>query len=75
MDHENRSELLNQISAIQSDTASVTVQIGGVSSNNQVEHGSLYIKDAPARIIDELSGMGYSLSVSDDGVKVTDYKR
>jgi hypothetical protein len=70
MDHETRSEVLNQIAAIQSDTASVTVQIGGVDGNNQVEHDTLYIKDAPARIIDELAGMGYSLSVSDGDVRV-----
>jgi hypothetical protein len=70
MKHENRAELLNQLSAIQSDTASVTVQIGGVDDSNMVEHDSIYIKDAPARIISELAEMGYSLSVTDDGVRV-----
>ena len=71
MDAEERAEVLKQISLIQKDTASVTVTIGGVSDNTGiVEHDSLYIKDAPARIIDELSRMGYSLHVSEDGVRV-----
>jgi hypothetical protein len=75
MDAEERAEVLKQISAIQKGsgghgTSSVTVQIGGVDSNNIVEGDSLYIKDAPAKIISELSGMGYSLSVTDDGVRV-----
>jgi hypothetical protein len=76
MDAEERAEVLKQISAIQKGsgghgTSSVTVQIGGVNDNtNIVEGDSLYIKDAPAKIISELSGMGYSLSVTDDGVRV-----
>lgn len=81
MDKEARSGVLKTISDIQNNggrngTASVTVQIGGVNDNTDiVEHDSLYIQNAPAKIISELEGMGYSLSVTDDGVRVEDYKR
>jgi len=76
MDATERAEVLKVVSDLQnnggrSGTASVTVQIGGVKeSNNMVEHDTLYIKNAPALIIDELTGMGYSLSVTDEGVHV-----
>jgi hypothetical protein len=76
MDKDERAEVLAQISNIQNNggrngTSAVTVQIGGVKdSNGIVEDDTLYIKNAPPLIIDELSGMGYSLSVTDDGVKV-----
>jgi len=81
MDATERAEVLKQISAIQNNggrngTSSVTVQIGGVNDNTDiVEKDSLYIKNAPAKIISELEGMGYSLSVEDDGVRVRSYKR
>jgi len=70
MDKLERANVLEVISDIQQNTSSVTVQIGGVADNNQVEHGSLYIQNAPPKIIDELSQMGYSLAVSEDGVRV-----
>jgi len=76
MDATERAEVLKVVSDIQNNggrlgTSSVTVQIGGVKdSNNIVEHESLYIQNAPALIIKELQGMGYSLSVTDDGVRV-----
>lgn len=75
MDATEREEVLKQISKIQTGcgghgTSSVTVQIGGVDSNNIVEGDSLYIQNAPAKIISELEGMGYKLSVDDDGVRV-----
>ena len=81
MDKESRAGVLRTISDIQNNggrngTASVTVQIGGVNDNTDiVEKDSLYIQNAPAKIMSELEGMGYSLSVTDDGVRVEDYKR
>lgn len=76
MDKEARAGVLKTISDIQTDTAKVNVQIGGVNdSSGIVEHDSLYIQNAPAKIISELDGMGYSLSVTDDGVRVENYKR
>jgi len=81
MDATERAEVLKVISDIQNNggrngTSSVTVQIGGVNDNTDiVEKDSLYIQNAPAKIISELEGMGYSLSVSDDGVRVRSYKR
>jgi len=81
MDATERAEVLKVISDIQNNggrngTSSVTVQIGGVNDNTDiVEKDSLYIQNAPAKIISELEGMGYSLSVTDDGVRVRSYKR
>jgi hypothetical protein len=76
MDATEREEVLKQISKIQNNgglngTSSVTVQIGGVNDTTDiVEDDTLYIKNAPAKIVSELAGMGYSLSVTDDGVRV-----
>jgi hypothetical protein len=71
MDATERAEVLKQISNVQEDTASVTVQIGGTNdSSGIVEHDSLYIQEAPPRIISTLEDMGYHLAVCDDGVKV-----
>jgi len=76
MDATERAEVLKVVSDLQANggrngTASVTVQIGGTNDNtNIVEHDTLYIKNAPSLIVDELTGMGYSLSVTDDGVHV-----
>ena len=71
MDASERAEVLKQISNVQQDTSSVTVQIGGVKeNNNMVEHDSLYIQNAPPKIISTLEGMGYHLAVTDDGVRV-----
>jgi hypothetical protein len=70
MDATERAEVLKQISLVQADTASVTVQIGGTNDSNVVEHDSLYIQNAPPKIISTLEGMGYHLAVTDDGVRV-----
>jgi len=70
---ENRANLLRVISDLQESTASVTVQIGGQKDNGMVENDTLYIKECPSRITSELAEMGYSLSVTEDGVEVIDF--
>jgi hypothetical protein len=65
-----RLRALEVIHQTQADTASVTVQIGGVDGNNQVEDDTLYVKDCPAAVIDALRDEGFVLSMGDDGLKV-----
>lgn len=55
--------------------ASVTVEIGGVSDSGQVEHDTLYVRNAPAAILDALRDHGFTLSADGDGgVRVEDYR-
>lgn len=79
-----RTECLKLLSDIQSDeidtgsargTNSIQVEIGHVDKeSDMVRHDSLYIKDAPAVVIETLRNKGYSLSVTETksgtGVKV-----
>lgn len=76
MEAENRAGVLEVLSDLQADgCASIEVSIGGTTDGDMVEHDALYITKAPAKVITYLSDMGYSLSVTDDGVRVEDYKR
>ncbi len=71
MESEDRAEVLRVLSDVQTDTASISVEIGGTKPNGQVDHEALVIKNAPGRVIKTLSGMGYRLSVVDGGVHVS----
>lgn len=76
MDKENRIRALEIIDQAQrKNCASVTVEIGGTSDSGQVEHDTLYLHDAPAKIVNALRDAKYTLSVSDGAVRVDDYKR
>lgn len=74
MDQKTRQEALALIEAEQrgtehslSGTASVVVSIGGTTEEGQVEHESLYLKQAPDHIIGELRDAGFEVHLSDDG--------
>lgn len=69
-----RVELLQRIEEIQQNTNSVTVQIGHVSDDNMVKHNSIYITDAPAKVVNELRDAGYSISVDQRGARVWDHR-
>jgi len=73
LSHEERLDVLERITALQQDTTTVTVQIGHVDpDSNIVRHNSVYIQDAPSRILNTLADEGYRLSVDGDGVRVQD---
>lgn len=56
---------LELIAETQQTTASVTVEIGGVSREGQVQHDSLSILDCPPKIINVLKSAGFSLGMQD----------
>lgn len=74
MEHENREEALRIINDTQTGTSSVTVRIGGTSDTGQVEHDTLYIERAPTRVIEALQAADFTVSMTDDGLRVDDHK-
>lgn len=74
MTPEERLEVLERIEEIQHDTNAVTVQIGHVADNNQVKHNSIYVKDAPASVINTLRDEGYSVAVDERGARIYDHR-
>ena len=56
---------LELIADAQQTTASVTVEIGGVSKEGQVRHNCLSILDCPPRIIDALKSAGFYVGMQD----------
>jgi hypothetical protein len=40
-----------------------------------IHHDSVFIQDAPARVLDVLDDDGYALSVGERGVRVRDHRR
>lgn len=78
MNQEERLQALRLIEEAQrgsdaalSGTSSAVVRIGGTTEEGQVEHTSLYIEEAPHRIIEELHDAGFTTSLdADDGMEV-----
>lgn len=56
---------LEIIAETQQTTASVTVEVGGVSRGGQVRHNCLSILDCPPKIINVLKSAGFSLGMQD----------
>jgi hypothetical protein len=84
MEHNERARLLERIAEIQDDnggdnaprgTIGVTVQIGHTDDDQMIHHDSVFIQDAPARVLDVLDDDGYALSVGERGVRVRDHRR
>ena len=67
---ENKIKLLETLTKIQENTAPITLSIGNVSETNMVQHDTIIIHDAPARITSELIKQGYMLSITKDGIYV-----
>lgn len=84
MDQNDRNQALELISDYQNGeidnggltpngTASITVEIGGTSDSNQVEHDTLYLHDACTGVIEALQDEGFKLSMSEKGLRVKKY--
>ena len=70
MKKEDLLEALALIVDEQEQCAPVELSIGGIDGNGSVQHSTLYLKDAPPKVINALVGRGYSLSVSWQGLSV-----
>lgn len=67
---ENKIKLLETLTMLQNNTAPINLSIGSVSDTNMVQHDTIIIHDAPARITEVLVRKGYNLSITKDGVRV-----
>lgn len=73
MNNEQRIKALAIIASRQQNCGSVTVEIGGVSDNGQVEHSTIYVIDCPAVIVDALLKADFSLSMCNGKLLVEHY--
>jgi hypothetical protein len=70
MNQEDKNALLTLIATEQKDTAPVTLTIGKVDSDHQVQHETIVLKEACPHIINRLWEEGYTLDLTADGLEV-----
>lgn len=50
--------------------APISLKIGGVDSNNIVEHGVVYITECPKCVMDTLTALNYHMSITQQGLRI-----
>lgn len=70
-EHQLKNELLRRIVELQQDCASITLRIGGVYEDNQVDHVSITILESPPAIFEMLSSFKADAEANGDHVFIS----
>lgn len=63
-------KLLTRLAELQTDTAPITLTIGAVNGSNVVEHGIVYVSDAPPTVVKTIVSEFYAVSLDSRGLRI-----